>query len=333
MPWDEIALNDGRRIPSIGFGSAGIPRENTTDNVHTAFEAGFAHIDTAQAYGNEEEVGQSIRENGINRDDLWITTKWSGRPWGNGESISPELSIKQSLSKLGLKSVDLYLVHTPRLVKGRIQEGWREIEQLHKSGYATSIGVSNFEVADLKEILEGPSIEKGHTIVPAVNQIELHPYNWAKQQKVVEYSQAKGIVIEAWSPLKPLTAYPGGPVDKPVNAIASRLNVKPEQVLLAWIKSKGAVALTTSRSKERLDLYVAAGDIELTSDDIAAIEKAGAKGPPSSVSVAVRNQIFGAPVPAEGRTARWWAVRAVRFAANAALVGYIGNVLFKAYNA
>ncbi|KAK9899660.1 Aldo/keto reductase [Cystobasidium minutum MCA 4210] len=272
-------LNDGRKIPGIGFGTWKIPQETCVDNVDLAIELGFNHIDTAQIYGNEEQVGKAIKDSGLKRDDLWITTKWSGRPWGDGGSINPKDSMAQSLNKLNLKAVDLYLVHTPRLVSGRIREGWNEIIELHKQGYARSIGVSNYTLDDMKELLEGG--EKAPEVIPVVNQIELHPYVWNEYRANVEYCQSKGVAIEAYSPLKPLTTYPGGPVDKPVNAIAKRLGVKPEQVLLAWVVSKGAIALTTSTRKERLQAYLDAGDIKLTEDDTRAIELAGAKGPPS----------------------------------------------------
>lgn len=231
------------------------------------------HIDTAQAYGNEEQVGQALKQASLHAEkhghphpQVWVTTKYSGRPWGNGQSIDPLTSVKQSLQKLGVHALDLYLVHTPRLfAETGIAEGWKHIEDLQKHGYTKSIGVSNFTLDDMRELLEGKrsadvqekytdngyDIEKkghhhhsGPHIVPSVNQIELHPYVWAKYKENVEYCQSKGVVIEAYSPLKPLTSYPGGPVDAPVNSIAEKLGVKPEQVLLAWIKSKGAVALT-----------------------------------------------------------------------------------------
>lgn len=290
MPWENIKLNTGQSIPAIGFGTWKIPQETTVDNVHTALNVGFGHIDTAQAYGNEEQVGLALKENALSRKEIWVTTKWSGRPWGNGESISPADSIAQSLEKMGLSYVDLYLVHTPRLFAGKIREGWQSIIALHKSGQAKAIGVSNFTIDDMKELLEGG--EKRPEIEPAANQIELHLYNWHEQKANVEYCQRNGIAIEAYSPLKPLTTYPGGPLDKPVKKIAKRLNVKEEEVHLAWVKTKGAIALTTSRTKERLEAYIAAGDVELTHDDIKELEKAGAKGPQQKRRV-FRNVLIG----------------------------------------
>ena len=209
--------------------------------------------------------------------------QYSGFPWGDGGSIDPLTSVKQSLEKLGLKSLDLYLVHTPRLfAKTGIKEGWKQIEALQKAGYTKHVGVSNFTLENMQELLEGGDKhsvydveeeyldektddvdtekhnqhkhghkkhhhhhnKRGVEIVPAVNQIELHPYVWAQYKANVEYCQSKGVAIEAYSPLKPLTSYPGGPVDGPVNQIAEKFGVKPEQVLLAWVRSKGAIALT-----------------------------------------------------------------------------------------
>jgi len=286
MPWNTIELNNGTQLPSLGFGTWKIPKENTAENVELAFECGFAHIDTAQAYRNEEEVGQAIKESALPREQIWVTTKWSGFPWGDGASKSPEDSIAESLQKLGLDHLDLYLVHTPRLFSGRIKESWPRLEALVKSGQTKGVGISNFTLSDVKTLLH--SGEKGPEIKPVVNQIELHPYNWHESKANVEFCQKHGIAIEAYSPLKPLTTYPGGPLDKPLKKIAERLNAKPEQVLLAWVKAKGAIALTTSTRKERLSDYVTAGDLELTHDDIKAIEKAGAKGPGHHKRAAVR---------------------------------------------
>jgi len=235
--------------------------------VLTAIEVGFDHIDTAQVYGNELQVGQALKDTGLTRSEIWLTTKWSGVA-----GTRPAQAIQQSLQKLGVSYVDLYLIHSPRLVRPNILEGWEEMEEIQKQGLAKSIGVSNFQISDLQEL------ESAH-IVPAMNQIILHPYVYKESIPLLEYCAEKGIKIEAYSPLIPLTRYPGGPVDKPVNAIAERLDIAPEQVLLAWIKAKGAVILTTSSKKDRLERYQGVADVELTDDDISAIEAAGAKGP------------------------------------------------------
>ncbi|KZO95386.1 Aldo/keto reductase [Calocera viscosa TUFC12733] len=271
MPFKEIKLNDGRIIPQIGFGTGSVnkskPPSEVHDNVLTAIDVGFDHIDTAQVYGNELQVGEALKETGLSRSEIWVTTKWSGVA-----ATRPAQAIKQSLDKLGLSYVDLYLIHSPRLVRPNVLQGWEEMQDVHKAGLAKSIGVSNFLISDLQEL-------ESAAITPAVNQILLHPYVYAATKPLLDYCAQKGIKIEAYSPLVPLTAYPGGPVDKPVYAIAERLGVAPEQVLLAWIKSKGAVILTTSSKKERLERYQGVADIDLTEEDVEAIEAAGAKGP------------------------------------------------------
>jgi len=271
MPFQEIKLNDGRVIPQMGYGTGSVnkskPPQEVHDSILTAIDVGFDHIDSAQYYGTEPLVGAALKETGLNRNEIWVTTKWSGV-----DGTRPAEAIKQSLQKLGLAYVDLYLIHFPRLVYPNVLQGWQEIEDLLKLGLAKSIGVSNFQISDLQQL-------ESSTITPAVNQIRLHPYVYKENQPLLEYCARKGIVIEAYSPLAPLTQYPGGPVDKPVKAIAERLGVEPEQVLLAWIKSKGAVILTTSSKKERLERYQAVADIDLTQEDVAAIEEAGAKGP------------------------------------------------------
>ncbi|OSD07953.1 Aldo/keto reductase [Trametes coccinea BRFM310] len=268
MPWDVIKLNDGTSIPSVAFGTWTLGGgAQATDYVEQAISVGFSHIDTAQAYQNEAEAGKAIRESGLAREDIYITTKFSGR-----DGLDIETSIHNSLKFLGVDYVDLYLIHHPRLAQPDIPTAWAKMEKLKKEGLVKSIGVSNFGVSELQTLLASANIK------PAANQILFHPYVHARQLPIVEFGKAHGIVSEAYSVLIPLTHQPGGPVDKPVNAIANRLNSKPEQVLLAWAKSKGVVVVTSSTKKERLEGYLAAGDLELTTADIAAIDAAGALG-------------------------------------------------------
>ncbi|KAL0243704.1 hypothetical protein I308_105675 [Cryptococcus tetragattii IND107] len=267
MPFGEITLNDGRKIPAIAFGTWKIPKEKTPSQVGQAIDVGFDHIDTAQIYHNEGEVGQAIKESGLSRNELWVTTKWSGV-----EEKGARQSIKESLDKLGLKYLDLYLIHSPRVTKGDIKGAWKELETLQKEGKTKSIGVSNFNKEQLQELLAHA------TVKPVVNQILLHPYVITQTAPLLEYLKEQNIVVEGYSTLTPLTSRPGGPVDQPVNQIAKRLSIKPEQVLLAWSRAKGAIPVTTSSKKERLEGYLDVGDITLTEDDIKAIDKAGAKG-------------------------------------------------------
>ncbi|KAG6809711.1 hypothetical protein H0H92_015046 [Tricholoma furcatifolium] len=267
MPFGTVKLNDGNEIPAIGFGSGSVNKgRDATDLVARAIESGFSHIDTAQAYQNEESVGVAIRESGLARDALFVTTKY--KSGGYREAFN------ESLHKLGLKYVDLYLIHTPGFVAPDFEGSWRALEQFKEEGLTKSIGVSNFEVEHLQTIIKIAKIK------PAVNQIEFHPYTYAKNKPLLEYAAKHGIVIEGYSSLAPITKYPGGPVDAPINAIVKRLGITPNQVIFAWVKAKGVVIVTTSSRKERLEEYLAVGDLPpLSDEDIAAIDEAGAKGP------------------------------------------------------
>ncbi|CCM00870.1 uncharacterized protein FIBRA_02916 [Fibroporia radiculosa] len=234
----------GTSIPSVAFGTWKLGQgQQSTDHVEQAISIGFNHIGeyTAQAYRNESEAGIAIRESGLPREDLYITTKFSGR-----DGLDIETSIQNSLDYLGLKYVDLYLIHAPSLAVPDIPTAWAKMEKLREAGLA--------------------------------KRIYFQPYILSTQMPIVEYGNKYGIVSEAYSVLTPLTSQPGGPVDKPLQKIASRLNSQPEQVLLAWAKSKGVVAVTASTKKERLEGYLAAGDLELTAEDIAAIDAAGLAG-------------------------------------------------------
>ncbi|RXK37498.1 oxidoreductase [Tremella mesenterica] len=267
MPFHTIKLNDGTEIPEIFFGTWKVPKQVCTSEVDQAVDIGFDGIDTAQVYGNEEEVGNAIKQLGLPRKDLYITTKWSGVD-GKGAKQSCE----ESLEKMGISYIDLYLIHHPRLSGNDIPGSWKEMEALQKEGKVKSIGVSNFNIVQLGEILATC------TIKPVVNQILLHPYVIATTTPLLEYMKTQNIVPEGYSTLIPLTSRPGGPVDEPVNAIAKRLGAKPEQILLAWSKAKGAIIVTTSSKKQRLEGYLDVGDIDLTDEDVAAIDKAGTEG-------------------------------------------------------
>ncbi|KAJ6517496.1 Aldo/keto reductase [Mycena vitilis] len=268
MPWNPIQLNDGREIPSIGFGTWKLGNgDGPISQVDQAISLGFSHVDTAQAYRNEAEAGVAIRESGLERKEIFITTKYSGL-----DGLDIRTSISNSLKDLGVEYVDLYLIHHPRLATPDMPTAWKEMEDIQAQGLVKSIGVSNFEVADLAILLASAKVK------PVANQILLHPYVYARQLPILEYAAKHKIVIEAYSALIPVTSLPGGAVDAPVHAIADRLGVTDDQVLLAWTKAKGAVVVTTSSKKERLLGYINAGELELTSDDIAAIDAAGAKG-------------------------------------------------------
>ncbi|KZT03666.1 Aldo/keto reductase [Laetiporus sulphureus 93-53] len=287
MPWDLIQLNNGTSIPSIAFGTWTLGGgQQATNHVDQAISVGFSHIDTAQAYRNEAEAGVAIHESGLSREEIYITTKYSGV-----DGLDIDTSIQNSLKNLGVEYVDLYLIHNPRLAVPDIPTAWARMEKVQTDGYAKSIGVSNFNVPQLETLLASAKIKPvanqaglaprscpKRGFADQIIQILFHPYVLESQAPIVEYGNENGIVSEAYSVLVPLTRQPGGPVDAPVREIASRLKVQPEQVLLAWAKAKGVVVVTSSTKKERLEGYLAAGDLELTDDDIAAIDAAGVIG-------------------------------------------------------
>ncbi|RDB22004.1 hypothetical protein Hypma_010812 [Hypsizygus marmoreus] len=272
MPFGSVKLNDGNELPAIGFGTGTALRDkDAAPYIAQAIETGFSHIDTAQIYNNEESVGVAIRESALPRSDLYITTKYGYGPI--------QETVRTSLGKLGLKQLDLYLIHHPRNVGFEFERSWKEFEKIKEDGLSRSIGVSNFNLEQLQ------SLVKTATIIPAVNQIAFHPYNYAENKGLLEYAAKHRIVIEAYSSLTPITKFPGGAVDGPINAAAKRRGVAPTQVILAWVKAKGVVIVTTSSSKQHLEQYLAVADIPpLTKEEIAAIDEAGAKGPPRTAS-------------------------------------------------
>ncbi|KAH7925585.1 Aldo/keto reductase [Leucogyrophana mollusca] len=275
MPFGTVTLNDGHEFPTIAFGTGSTMKfRDVTDYVEQAIDTGFWHIDTAQFYQTEEYVGLAIKETGLPRSSLYITTKFS-------EGDINE-SVKASLRKLRLEYVDLYLVHFPSALKN-IEAGWREIETVKKNGLAMSIGVSNFNLEQLQTLL------KTAIIKPVVNQIEFHPYNYEEHKTLLEYCAKHDIVVEAYGSLNSITTHPGGPVDAAVDAAARRLNVTPNQILFSWVRRKGAAIVTTSRSKTRLQEYLAVEDLPpLSDEEIAAIDAAGALGPSGSISTLIR---------------------------------------------
>jgi len=240
--------------------------------VEQAFDAGFSHIDCAAFYANEQYIGAAIRECGLARQDMWITTKYDG-----GDVLD---AVRTSLRKLGLEHLDLYLVHGTWTIKnGDIEGVWNDMIKARESGLSRSIGVSNFTLEWLQRII------KTGNVVPAVNQINLHPYNYASWRDVLEFSAKHGIVIEAYGSLAPITTYPGGPLDPVLATIARRIGGTPGQVIFKWAHAKGFVVVTTTARRTRLDEYLGVVDLpDLTRGEVEAIDEAGAKGPPASRS-------------------------------------------------
>ena len=254
-----LQLLDGNRIPQVGYGVFKVPADDTRRAVLEAFELGYRHIDTAAIYGNEEGVGAAIAESGIPRDELFITTKlWNNRHDGD----EPRAALGESLDKLGLDAVDLYLVHCPTPARDNYVHAWERLIDLREQGLTRSIGVSNFLVPHLERIIA----ETG--VAPVLDQIELHPAY--QQREVVEWALARGIRIEAWGPLGQ------GKYDLfsvPAVADAAAAHGKtPAQVVLRWHLDKGNIVFPKSVRRDRLAENIDIVDFALTDDEIAAID-------------------------------------------------------------
>lgn len=259
MTIPEIELNDGNRIPQLGYGVFKVPAEDAERHVSEALEVGYRHIDTAALYQNEEGVGAAIAKSGIAREDLFITTKlWNDRHDGD----EPDAAIAESLEKLGLDSVDLYLIHWPVPAQEKYVHAWEKLIAIRERGLATSIGVSNFLVPHLERIVS----ETG--VVPTVNQIELHPAY--QQREVTEWCAARNVRIESWGPLgQGKYDLFGAPA---VASAAEATGKTPAQVVLRWHLQKGNIVFPKSvrieRLRENLDVF----DFELTADQMTAID-------------------------------------------------------------
>ena len=254
-----LTLNDGNQIPQLGYGVFKVPPADTERAVSEAFEVGYRHIDTAAIYGNEEGVGAAIAASGLARDDLFVTTKlWNDRHHGE----EPHAAIRESLDKLGLDSVDLYLVHWPTPAKDDYVHAWEKMVELREAGLTRSIGVSNHLVPHLERIVAATGV------VPAVNQIELHPAY--QQREITEWADANDVKIESWGPLGQ------GKYDlfgaEPVAAAAEAHGKTPAQAVLRWHLQKGFIVFPKSVRRERLEENLDVFDFELSSDQIAAID-------------------------------------------------------------
>ena len=249
-------LNTGAEIPRVGLGVFQAPRgEATRGAVRAAIELGYRHIDTARVYGNEADVGAAVRAAAVPREALFVTTKL----WNSDQGYaSARSAFDASLERLGLEYVDLYLLHWP--VPGRRLESWAALEEIYASGRARAIGVSNFMTHHLDELLARAKV------VPAVNQIEISPF--LQQRDVRAYCEARGIVVEAYSPLTK-----GLRLDHPVvRRIAGDAGRSPAQVLLRWGLQHELVVLAKSVSPARLAENLAVLDFELSAEHMAALD-------------------------------------------------------------
>lgn len=251
-----VKLNDGREIPQLGYGVFKVDPAETKELVAEALRVGYRHIDTAAIYGNEEGVGQAIAESGIPREELWITTKlWNDR------QTDAAAALDESLEKLGLDYVDLYLIHWPTPEKGTYVEAWKQLIELQKSGKARSIGVSNFFPEHLDEL------ESQTPVTPAVNQIELHPY--LQQWKDIDAARSHGIMVEAWGPLGQGKS---NLLEQPeITEAAEAHGVTPAQVVIRWHLQNGTIVFPKSANPERIAENFDVFGFELSDSEMAGI--------------------------------------------------------------
>ncbi|OBI83241.1 aldo/keto reductase [Mycobacterium asiaticum] len=253
-----ITLNDGNTIPQLGFGVFQIEPDQTAAAVRAALEVGYRHIDTAQMYGNEKEVGQGIRDAGVDRADVYITSKLNN---GFHRPDDARRAFDETLSALGSDYVDLFLIHwpLPTLYDGDFVSTWNTLEEFARDGRARSIGVSNFQPDHLDRLAEGSKL------VPAVNQIEVHPY--LTNERVRAYNREHGIATEAWSPIAQ------GKVldDEVITRIAGKLGKTPAQVVLRWHIQRGDIVFPKSVSPDRVKSNFEIFDFDLADDDVASI--------------------------------------------------------------
>jgi 2,5-diketo-D-gluconate reductase A len=254
----EIVLNNGVGIPQFGFGVFQIPPEDTAAAVRTALEAGYRHFDTAQLYENEQGVGDGLRESGVPREEVFVTTKLANDAHGHDNAIT---ALEGSLQRLGLDHVDLYLIHWPLPHQDKYVATWQGFEDLLRAGKARAIGVSNFQVAHLERLAAETAT------VPAVNQIELHPA--LQQTELRAYHRAHGIATEAWSPLAQ-----GELLEDPVlTDLAGKHGKTAAQVVLRWHLQLGNIVFPKSKTPERVRENIDVFDFELSGDDMEAIGK------------------------------------------------------------
>ena len=258
-PVPTIDLNDGSAIPQLGFGVFQIEPEDTAEAVRVALGVGYRHIDTAEMYGNERGVGEGIRAAGLDRGDVYITSKLSN---AFHEPDAARRAFEDTLAALDTDHLDLFLIHWPLPTRygGDFVSTWKTLEEFKADGRARSIGVSNFQVAHLERLAAEADV------APAVNQIELHPY--LLNEEVRAYGEAHGIATEAWSPIAQ-----GAVLDDPaLTAIAERLGRTPAQVVLRWHLQRRSIVFPKSTTPSRIEENFALFDFELEPGDVAAIE-------------------------------------------------------------
>ncbi|MER7687203.1 aldo/keto reductase [Streptomyces sp. NPDC097610] len=289
-----VTLNNGVEMPALGLGVFQTPPDETKAAVTAALELGYRHIDTAAAYGNEREVGQAIRDSGVPRDDIFIETKIWISDYGYDETLH---GFEKSAAKLGIDRIDLLILHQalPSDFERTIA-AYRALEKLLADGRVRAIGVSNFMVDHLTALLDATSV------VPAVNQLEIHPY--FQQRAVLDFDDEQGILNQAWSPIGGITFYPGYGEhrkslleDPAVQAIAKTHDKSPAQVLLRWGVQQGRSVIPKSTKRERIAENLDVFDFELTADELTAFDalETGRRGGPEPENVTLA--AYGRAIP------------------------------------
>lgn len=252
----DITLNSGVTIPQLGFGVFKVRPEDTRETTLAALNVGYRHIDTAQMYGNEVGVGEAVRESGLDRSEVFVTSKLNNPYHAPEDALA---AFDQSLVDLDIGYLDLFLIHWPMPAVGDFVATWRAMEQMLATGSVRAIGVSNFHEPHLQRVIDEA------TIVPAVNQIEVHPY--LVQDPLRDFCRQQGIAVEAWSPIargRVLT-------DPTVVAIADKTGRTPAQVVLRWHVQRGDIVFPKSSRPERMAENFEIFDFDLTDEDMAAI--------------------------------------------------------------
>ncbi|MFC4031871.1 aldo/keto reductase [Streptomyces polygonati] len=262
----DVTLNNGITIPQLGFGTFQIDPQQTRQAVLDALEIGYRHIDTAEMYGNEKEVGQAVRESGLARDEVFVTSKLNNGYHAHGDALA---AFARSLDDLGLEYLDLFLIHWPLPKVGDFADTWKTMEEIYRSGRTRAIGVSNFNPHHLERLFE-----RGE-VIPAVNQIEIHPY--FAQDGVRAFNADHEIATEAWAPIAK-----GRVLHDPViGAVAERIGRPPAQVTLRWHIQRGDIVFPKSVTRSRVEENFRIFDFELSEEDMAqisALDRGGRTG-------------------------------------------------------
>jgi diketogulonate reductase-like aldo/keto reductase len=287
-----LKLNNGVTLPALGFGVFQTPPDETRDAVRAALDTGYRHIDTAAAYGNEREVGEAVRASGVNRADVFLETKIWISDYGYEETLH---GFEKSAGKLGVQQIDLLILHQALpSAFDRTLEAYRALETLLADGKVRAIGVSNFMVDHLEKLLDRA------TVVPAVNQIEVHPY--FAQREVQAFGAERGILTQAWSPIGGITFYREGEhtstlEDPVIVEIAQAHGKSPAQILLRWGLQHGRSVIPKSTKPTRIAENIDVFDFELSADEMTAIDglDTGRRGGPEPEAITL--EAFGREIP------------------------------------